>query len=121
MAGKRRLAPAVGPDRQIRFQWLDPADVLAAASQRGGAVVYEAPDTSRIVRGKPVRLPRVRVKRAAEPSEPPSRGLPFGARRIEGRVTCWSCAQELAEHQLVHVGPGLISCPGCGARLPFSE
>jgi hypothetical protein len=34
-------------------------------------------------------------------------------------VTCWSCAQELREAEVVDAGPGTRLCPGCGARLPF--
>jgi len=79
--------------------------------------VFEAPETSRIVRDRTPRIPRVRVARR----EPDSFGLPFGARRFAGRVTCWSCGIDLAEADLVRTGPGSIVCPGCGARLPFVE
>jgi hypothetical protein len=104
-------------DRQVRFSWLDPEEVLASAERRGGSVIFEAPETSRIVRERTPRIPKVKVSR----KEPESFGLPFGARRLADRVTCWSCAADLAESELVRTGPGTIACPGCGARLPFAE
>lgn len=116
MAGKPREIDL----RQVAFAWLDPEEILRTAEERGGDVVFEAPDASRIVAAKPPRLPRVRVKRARGAKEPPSLGLPFGARRAEGRITCWCCGQELPEAEVVHTGPGYAACPGCGARLPLA-
>jgi hypothetical protein len=112
MSGRR-----TDDERQIRFSWLDPAEVIASAERRGGAVVFEAPETSRIVREPTPRIPRIRQSRR----EPESFGLPFGARRSAGRVACWSCAADLMEADLLRTGPGTIVCPGCGARLPFAE
>jgi hypothetical protein len=113
MPGKR-----LTDERQVRFSWLDPSEVIASAERRGGAVVYEAPETSRIVKERTPRIPRVRVHRTREPE---SFGLPFGARRYGGRFTCWSCAADLGESDVVRTGPGNLACPGCGARLPFIE
>jgi hypothetical protein len=106
-------------DRQVVFTWVDPGDVLRSADERGGAVVFEAPDVSRIVRGKAPRLPRVKVRGGA--AEPRSMGLPFGLRRVQGRLTCWSCAQDFDEGELVRARPGHVTCPGCGAHIPFAE
>jgi hypothetical protein len=108
-----RRAPA--SELQIVFSWTDPRAVLDAAS---GDVVYEAPEVSRIVAGRAPRLPRVKQRAAGEP---PSLGLPFGVREVEGRLTCWSCARDLHEDEIVRAGPGYSTCPGCGARLPFSD
>ncbi len=114
MAAKR--TPVVDA-RQISFAWIDAAELLETASRRG-PVVYEAPDSSRIVRSRPPRVPRVRMRR---PAEPPSLGLPFGVHEQAGRITCWSCGEDLEEHDVVTTGPGSAICPGCGARLPFAE
>jgi hypothetical protein len=108
-------------DLQTTFAWFNGEKVLKAAEERGGTVLFEAPDVSRIVRTQPPRLPRVRVKRGTAGKEPPSLGLPFGPRLTDGAVSCWSCARELGETEVVRTGPGLSTCPGCGARLPFAE
>lgn len=113
MSGKRRATD----DRQIVWSWIDPEDVLRSSEARGGDVLYEAPDASRIVAARPPKLPRVRARRAA-PVEPPSLGLPFGRRASEGRITCWSCGAEIAEAE-VGRDPGTERCPGCGAFLPI--
>lgn len=117
MADRRRAGP--GDERQVAFTWSDPEEVLRNAEERGGSVLFEAPDTSRIVATKPPRLPRVRTTRSG-PATPESLGLPFGTRVKDGRITCWSCGGEMDEGQAVSVGPGLVNCPGCGARLPFA-
>jgi hypothetical protein len=114
MADRRRTTD----DRQIQFSWIDPEEVLRNAEERGGAVIFEAPDTSRIVASKPPRLPRIRTKAPAR--EPDSLGLPFGTRVKDGRIMCWSCGQDVEESELVRSGPGACTCPGCGARLPFA-
>lgn len=112
MSGKRQRVD----ERQVAWHWVDPAKVVQEEEQRGD-VVFEAPDASRIVTARPPRLPKVRQRRAKE--EIVSYGLPFGTRLDEGRVACWSCAQELRETEVVDAGPGTRLCPGCGARLPF--
>jgi hypothetical protein len=108
----RRGAPS---DKQVAFTWTEPRAVLDAAR---GEVVYEAPEASRIAAGRAPRLPRVKQRSGAEP---PSFGLPFGIRVVDGEVTCWSCARELVDEEVVRAGPGYATCPGCGARLPFAE
>lgn len=110
----RRIPP--GDDRQVSFSWIDPSEVMASADRRGGAVVFEAPEASRLVRGRAPKLPRVR---AAKPRLA-SMGLPFAAREDDGLASCWSCGKELAD-EVVRVGPGMVACPGCGARIPFGE
>jgi hypothetical protein len=117
MSGKRARID----ERQVTWQWIDPEELLEAEEERG-EVVFEATDASRIARSRPPRLPKVRVRRrgAAAHVEPESVGLPFGARAHEGRIVCWSCAQELPEGDAIVEGPGTLACPGCGARLPFA-
>jgi hypothetical protein len=118
MSAKRRSID----DRQVVFSWnrawADPADLLRASDGRG-AVLFEAPEVSRIVRGRSTRLPRVRLRDGQK--EPDSYGLPFGMREYQGRLVCWSCALELGEDDVIRSAPGHASCPGCGARLPFTE
>lgn len=92
-------------------------EVLASAERRGGDVLFEAPETSRLQRGRAPKLPRVRT---AKPRLA-SMGLPFAAREERGDTSCWSCGKELDEGEVVRVGPGTVSCPGCGARIPFAE
>ena len=100
------------------FIWSDPDEVLRAAGERGDTL-FEAPDVSRIVvPGKVPRLPRVKQRLAGEPE---SIGLPFAPRTVDGRVICWSCACDIVEGEAVRVSPGMVSCPGCGARIPFAE
>lgn len=113
---RRRIATRA-EDRQVSFAWSDPAEVIDRAVRRG-AVVFEAPEASEIRHGRTPRVPRVKTR---APQEPPSLGLPFGVREVEGHVTCWSCAEELSEGDLVRNGPGNVVCPGCGARLPFVD
>lgn len=84
-----------------------------------GDVLFEAPEVSRIVAGKAPRVPRVRQRAIAQ--EPPSLGLPFGLRQSAGRTACWSCGEEFSEVEAVRVSPGQATCPGCGARLPFTD
>jgi hypothetical protein len=115
MAGKR----AVVDERQITWTWTDPEELLEREAERG-PVVFEAADASKIVTTRPPKLPRVRQKKGQAGPEPPSMGLPFGAREHEGRVVCWSCAQSLSDAEVVTAGPGMRVCPGCGARLPFA-
>ncbi len=109
-------------ESQIAWTWSDPEQVLRDEAERGD-VVFEAPDASKIVAARPPRLPRIRQRRnrigGSSYEEPPSLGLPFGARVDEGRLTCWSCAQTIAEGDVLTTGPGVQHCPGCGARLPF--
>jgi hypothetical protein len=118
MSGKRHRVD----ERQITWHWSDPEQVLRDEEERGD-VVFEAPDASKIVTTRPPKLPKVRQRRQRigghHHDEPLSFGLPFGARFEEGRVTCWSCGQEIAESDAVATGPGVKVCPGCGARLPF--
>ena len=105
-------------DRQITFIWSDPDEVLRAEGDRGD-ILFEAPDVSRIVvKGRVPRLPRVKQRAVGEPE---SMGLPFTPRTVAGRVMCWSCACEIVEGEAVRVAPGMVSCPGCGARIPFAE
>jgi hypothetical protein len=99
--------------------WSDPADLLKVSESRG-SVVFEAPEVSKIIRGGPPKLPRVRSARGASEVEPPSLGLPFGVRRLEGRLACWSCGGDVSEADVVRSGPGIAACPSCGARLPFA-
>lgn len=107
-----------GDDRQVSFSWVDPMEVLASSERRGGDVLFEAPETSRLQRGRAPKLPRVR---AAKPRLA-SMGLPFAAARDErGLASCWSCGKELEEAEVIRIGPGTVSCPGCGARIPFGE
>ena len=110
-------------ERQITWTWSDPEQVLRDEAERGD-VVFEAPDASKIVAARPPRLPKVRQRRnrIGGHEEPPSLGLPFGVRLEpgEGRFTCWSCGQNVAEGDVVTAGPGVQACPGCGARLPFA-
>jgi hypothetical protein len=106
-------------ERQIRFTWIDAEEVVRNADERGGEVLFEAPETSRIVATKPPKLPRVRT-RAGAASEPASLGLPFGTRVADGRIVCWSCGKDVDEGAVLRHGPGVASCPGCGARLPFA-
>lgn len=115
MADRRRTVD----DKQVRFTWTDPEEIVRNAEERGGAVLFEAPDTSRIIATKPPRLPRVRTK-GASAREPDSLGLPFGTRERDGQIMCWSCGQEIGEADVVRSGPGAAGCPGCGARLPFA-
>jgi hypothetical protein len=103
--------PRPPDERQSSFAWADPARVLDAAH---GKVVYEAPELSRLTRPRPPR------RAAATPEEIQSLGLPFGARRVDGRSVCWSCGRDLPEGG-VRQGPGNQLCPGCGAKIPFSE
>jgi hypothetical protein len=109
-------------ERQITWHWTDPEQVLRDEASRGD-VVFEAPDASKIVTARPPTLPKVRQRRnrinGTSHDEPPSMGLPFGTRMQEGRLTCWSCAQTIAEGDVVTAAPGIQFCPGCGARLPF--
>ncbi len=114
MAERRRTTD----DRQIKFSWIDPEKILENAEERGGTVVFEAPDTSRIVAAKPPRLPKIRARAVAR--EPDSLGLPFGTRVKDGRIMCWSCGNDVEEADVVRSGPGAHTCPGCGARLPFA-
>ena len=118
MSGKRHRVD----ERQITWSWNDPEQVLREEAERGD-VVFEAPDASKIVAARPPTLPRVRQRRnrinGSSYEEPPSIGLPFGTRLAEGRLTCWSCAQTVAEGEVLSAGPGVQVCPGCGARLPF--
>ena len=97
-------------ERQRSFAWSDPLRILEAAQ---GKVIYEAPELSRLSRARP-------GKRTASPEEIRSLGLPFGARRVDGRSVCWSCGGDLSE-RIFRAGPGNHLCPGCGAKLPFSE
>lgn len=113
MASRRRAVG--GGDRQSMFAWADPAELLKAADRRGGAVVFEAAEAVRIARGGPPRLPVVRVPAGKEAA------LRAGAREFHGRIVCWSCSQVLAGEDLLRNSPGLLVCPGCGARLPFVE
>jgi hypothetical protein len=117
MSGKRHCVD----ERQITWTWSDPEQVLRDEAERGD-VVFEAPDASKIVTARPPRLPSVRQRRnrIGGREEPPSMGLPFGARVEEGRLTCWCCGQTVAEGDVVTAGPGVQACPGCGARLPFA-
>jgi hypothetical protein len=109
-------------ERQVTWNWADPERVLRDEATRGD-VVFEAPDVSRIVAARPPPLPRIRQRknRINGTDDVPSMGLPFGARVEDGgRVTCWSCAQTIAERDVVvSAEPGLQYCPGCGARLAF--
>jgi hypothetical protein len=115
-------------DRQITWTWIDPEQVLRDEAERGD-VVFEAPEASKIVAARPPPLPRIRQRRnrinGTYHDEPPSYGLPFGARREDGggaeeaRLTCWSCGQSIAESAVLTAGHGVQVCPGCGARLPF--
>ena len=91
-------------------------EVMASADRRGGSVLFEAPEASRLVRGRAPKLPRVR---AAKPRLA-SMGLPFTARDDDGLASCWSCGKELGD-EVVRVGPGMVACSGCGARIPFGE
>jgi hypothetical protein len=84
----------------------DAAQVLADAP--AGEVLYEAPEIRK--RG-----------RAAKPTAPRSLGLPFGVRQTDGHAVCWSCGHDLDEASMVRAGPGDLRCPGCGAKLPFTE
>ena len=103
-------------ERQITFAWTDPSALLEISH---GDVLFEAPEVSRIVSGKVPRVPKVRQRLIAQ--EPPSLGLPFGVRQVAGRTACWSCGEEFADGDVVRVGPGQATCPGCGARLPFAD
>ena len=108
-------------ERQVTWTFTDPEQVLREEATRGD-VVFEAPDASKIVAARPPKLPRVRQRRnrlGARDDEPESFGLPFGTRVDEGRLTCWSCGQIVAESDVLSAGPGFQVCPGCGARLPF--
>ncbi|HKA87833.1 MAG TPA: hypothetical protein VKE22_09220 [Haliangiales bacterium] len=98
-------------DRQASFAWANPKRILEAAQ---GNVLYEAPEISRLVRGRPGK------RAAATAEEVKSLGLPFGARRVDGRSVCWSCGRDLPDGP-VRAGPGNQVCPGCGAKIPFSE
>jgi hypothetical protein len=113
MAGKRQRIE----ERQVAWHWVDPVQLLREEEERGD-VVFEAPEASRIVTGRPPRLPRVRLRRQRT-AEIESVGLPFGVREESGRVTCWSCGQTIGEDDALPAGPGAQVCPGCGARLPF--
>ena len=115
MAGKR----AQIDERQVTWTWIDPEELLEREEERG-PVVFLADNASKIVAARPPRLPRVKQKKGAAVVEPPSMGLPFGARQHEGRVICWSCAQQIGDAEVVQAGPGMRVCPGCGARLPFA-
>ena len=109
-------------ESQTSWTFLD-AELLLRDEAERGDVVFEAPDASKIVATRPPRLPRIRQRRnrlgARADDEPASMGLPFGMRHDEGRLTCWSCGESIAESDVVSAGPGLKACPGCGARLPF--
>jgi hypothetical protein len=99
-------------ERQSSFAWADPNRILEAAQ---GKVVYEAPELSRLTRQRPGKRAAV-----ATTDEVKSLGLPFGARRVDGRSVCWSCGRDLPDGA-VRAGPGNQLCPGCGAKIPFSE
>lgn len=109
-------------ESQTSWTFIDPEHLLRDEAERGD-VVFEAPDASKIVATRPPRLPRIRQRRnrlgTRPEDEPESMGLPFGTRLTEGRLTCWSCGESIAESDVVSAGPGLTACPGCGARLPF--
>jgi hypothetical protein len=113
---RRGSGGARAADRQTSFAWSEPGAVLDAVH---GQVVFEDPEVSRIVAEKAPRVPRVRTRPAR--SEPDSLGLPFGLRAAQGRFSCWSCAVEIRESDVVRTGPGSVICPGCGARLPFAD
>jgi hypothetical protein len=79
---------------QATFHWVDPARVLEASDKHPrGKVIYEAPDLA-------------------------SLRAPVG---LLAERACWSCGKELDERSVVRKGPGLSTCAGCGARLPFAE
>ena len=116
MSGKRHRVD----EKQVTWLWSDPEQVLRNEGERGD-VVFEAPDASKIVTARPPRLPRVRQRRnrLGARDEPDSMGLPFGTLVEDGRVACWSCRQEISAQEVMNAGPGLLVCPGCGARIPF--
>ena len=124
MASRRRAVDAV--DRPTACAWATPAALLKIAERRGGAVVFEAPEAVRIARGGPPRLPAVATAGAvgqlvSSQVEPQREGGAKGIREFHGRIVCWSCTQVLAEADMLRSAPGCLSCPGCGARLPFVE
>lgn len=108
----------VPDDRQVAFAWMNAEEVMRLAERRGGEVVYEAPTESRL----PARRARPSRRTRRTPArEPESYGLPFGVRDADGTPSCWSCGRELVLDDVVRVGPGFATCPGCGAKLPFAE
>src|SRR5438477_190686 len=110
----KRRVPA--DERQEIFPWARPDQVVRLAGS--GAVIFEAPELSRIVRSSTPLLPRVQQRRAPQLQ---SLGLPFGLRTLDGGWSCWSCARDLTDADVVRAGPGYTTCPGCGARLPFTD
>ncbi|MBI4508556.1 MAG: hypothetical protein HY698_02895 [Deltaproteobacteria bacterium] len=116
MAGKRALLGA----RQAYFSWIDPTVLLDERKRKEGEVVFEVPFANQVATATAPRLPRIRQRRTPQ-AEPASMGLPFGAHDVDGRLTCWSCAQVLGDNDVLARGPNIFACPGCGARLPFVE
>jgi hypothetical protein len=100
--------------RQLIAPWTDPFEVLKRAPPKGD-VVFESPDSSRLTRSRAARIPKVRVSPAGR-AEILSLGLPFG---LTTERTCWACGVNVDRSH--RVGPGLMICPGCGAKLPFEE
>jgi len=100
--------------RQLVAPWTEPAEILRRAPE-SGEVVWESPESSRLTRARAAKVPKVRVSPAAR-AEILSLGLPFG---VTADRTCWACGASIDRSH--RVGPGLMICPGCGAKLPFEE